>query len=224
MKTTIQRRFLAVCLMLMMIVTTVPVSYADGISGTSVSEIMQKFDSRVQAPKSSSVLEKPETVYVQSTYGYCIYVYRRPNKNSSRLFRADEGKAVTVYARESGFALGIVEGTSIGGWMREDLLSQAYSYDVPGPHDLTGLSSKISRPVKNEFLSAYETMYVKSKHGICIYMYSDPAREPLVVIERVPEGAACTLIARRNNMYFVETEDGQRGWVNTFQLVSEYRY
>ncbi len=52
MKTTIRRRFLAVCLMLMMFVTTVPVSYADGTSGTSVSEIMQKFDSRVQAPKS----------------------------------------------------------------------------------------------------------------------------------------------------------------------------
>ena len=139
MKTAIMRRFLAICLILMMLVTTVPVSFADGTSGVSVSEIMQHFDSRVQAPRSTSVLEEPETVYVQSTYGYCIYVYTRPNMNSIRLFRADEGKAVTVYARESGFALGIVEGTSIGGWMREDLLGREYSYDVPGPHDLTGL-------------------------------------------------------------------------------------
>ena len=222
MKTTIRRRFLAVYLMLMMLVTTVPVSYADGTSGTSVSEIMQKFDSRVQAPKSSSVLEKPETVYVQSTYGYCIYVYSRPNKNSSRLFRADEGKAVTVYARESGFALGIVKGTSIGGWMREELLSQAYDYDAPGPHDTEGLSSKISRPVKGEYLLEYETMYVKSKYGNCIYMYDDPAKDYPVVIERVPEGAECTLIAWRDNMYFVRTELGQRGWVEVAKLVYDY--
>lgn len=222
MKKTAFRSLFALCIALMMLISMIPSSHADVLYGMSVSEIMQKFDSRVQKPKSSSILDRPETVYVQSTYGNCIYVYSRPNKNGSKLFRADEGKAVTVYARESGFALGIVKGTSIGGWMREELLSQAYDYDAPGPHDTEGLSSKISRPVKGEYLLEYETMYVKSKYGNCIYMYDDPAKDYPVVIERVPEGAECTLIAWRDNMYFVRTELGQRGWVEVAKLVYDY--
>ncbi|MBR0353409.1 MAG: SH3 domain-containing protein [Oscillospiraceae bacterium] len=222
MKTAAFRRLFALCIVLTLLVSIVPVSHADEYYGMSVSEIMQKFDSRVQKPKSSSVLDRPETVYVQSTYGNCIYVYSGPSKTSSKLFRADEGKAVTVYARQSGFALGIVKGTSIGGWMREELLSRAYDYDVPGPHDTEGLSSKISRPVKNEYLPEYETMYVKSKYGNCIYMYDDPAKDYPSVIERVSERAECTLIARRDNMYFVWTEFGQRGWVEVAKLVYDY--
>ncbi len=223
MKTAvIIRQVLALCLILTAFLVTVPISNAEEYNDMSVSEIMEKFDSRVRAPKSTSVLAQPETAYVKSTYGNSIYVFNIPNGNGRLLFRANEGATVTVYARESGFALGLVEGTSIGGWMSEYFLAESYNWDAPGPHDTEGLWKEIRRPIRNEYLPDYETMYVKSKHGICIYMFSDPDEVPLNVIDKIPEAEKCILIARRNSMYFVITEHGQRGWVNASQLVDDY--
>ena len=225
MKTAIVfRRVFSVCLVLIMLIMAIPVSCAEGYASMNINDIMKKFDSRVQRPKKSSILDEPETVYVRSNYGNCIYVRSKPDKNSKKLFKADEGKAVIVYARESGFALGLVKGTSIGGWRSENLLDADSGKGRPGPDDTKGLSSGIYRPRKNDYLKEYETMYVKSKYGNCIYLYNNPnvPEIEMEILGKVKEATECTLIAWRNNMYFVRTANGQRGWVKAEKLTYVY--
>ena len=89
-----------------------------------IKALMKKFDSRVQKPKISSFLDEPERKVIESTYGNLIYVLAKPG--NGKLFEADDGETVIVYARESGYALAMVEGSSIGGWMNEKFLVDEY--------------------------------------------------------------------------------------------------
>ncbi len=82
-------------------------------------------------------------------------------------------------------------------------------------------NSRVQRPKNWSILDEAETCDVTSTYGNCIYMYKDPTKAQLVVAYKIPEGTECTLIARKNSMYFVITEYGHRGWVNA-NLLSYY--
>ena len=109
-------------------------SAKQGSEKISLTELMKMFDSRVEKPKKSSILDEPESAKVSSKYGKLIYVYSRP-LIGKKLFEAKEGAAVTVYARQSGYALGIVDGTSIGGWMKENYLVSVKKKTEKEPED-----------------------------------------------------------------------------------------
>ncbi len=116
------KRLIAMLMVIMLFIGMAPLSYADWkYDKISLTELMEMFDGRVKKPKESSILEAPEYATVRSKNGNLIYVLSAP-KTGEKLFEADEGATVTVYARQSGYALGIVDGTPIGGWMKENNL------------------------------------------------------------------------------------------------------
>jgi len=215
------KRILSMILSLALILALVPAVFADN-SG-SVDDIMNMFDNGVQRPRSSSVLSTPKQMYVMSKYGNCIYAQKAPSESAKTLYTIDEGRTVTVYAIQSGYALAIVKGAAYGGWMKLSLLDEDY-YSGPNPSDTKNLPKNVQRPIKGDYIDDYETMYVRSKYGVRIYLNNKPdidKENPAEVIGYIYEGEEVTVLARRSGYSFVECSAGL-GWCKTSLLVYEY--
>ena len=203
----------------------VPAAFAEGDSD-AVAQLMDKFDSRVKAPKESSLLEKEEEMEVWSTYGRLIYVYDRPAEALDfKVGEAKEGVKVTVYARQNGFALAITEDGKTGGWMREDMLDTKVHGEHPSFLDIPPVVVEGTYvPARRYYLDEYETLYVKSTYGTRICLVDDPRRDPAdqKVIGFAYEGEACAVLSRLCGKVFVITEKGRVGWAAESLMVENY--
>ena len=111
MKKIILQRAAALLLILVMLAGVAPVSFAG--TDSVIPALMRRFDSRVAKPREASILDEPVKMTVRSRFGNLIYVCSSPS--GVVLNNAPEGASVIVYARQSGYALGLVENTVIGG-------------------------------------------------------------------------------------------------------------
>lgn len=174
---------LSALLVMVLLIASVPVSYAaESESDMTVKEIMKKFDKSVQKPRQVSVLEEPVEMTVVSKNGNYINVMSKP-RNGKALGKAKEDKTVIVYAKQGGFALGVVKGTSIGGWMDELYLTwDKENYTETGAAgeslDLDEIMEKfdnsVTEPKKGSILDESEEMVIKAKHGHYINVMSAP--------------------------------------------------
>ncbi len=172
-------------LVMAMLVTSIPISYAyddDSESGMTVKEVMKKFDSSVQKPKQVSILDEPDEMTVTSKNGKFIYAMSKP-RNGREIGKAKEDKTVIVYAKQGGYALGIVKGTSIGGWMDELYLTwdkENYTETGAAGESLSldeimdKFDTLVKEPKQSSVLDESEEMVVKSKHGHYINVLSQP--------------------------------------------------
>ena len=177
------KKVFCVFLVLIIIVASVPVSYADDSSDTmTVRELMKKFENGVKKPKQASILEEPVEMTVESKNGRYINVQEKP-KTGKVMGQAKEGKTVIVYAKQGGYALGIVKGTSIGGWMDElYLIWDKENYTEIGAAGeslsleeiMDKFDTSVKEPKKSAILDESEAMVVKSKHGHYINVMSAP--------------------------------------------------
>ena len=193
------RGILALLLISIILIGMMPFAFADGDGRMSVSELMKKFDSRVQKPKQSSLLDEPETMTVTSKYGNLIYALAKPG-GGEKLFEVDEGSTVIVYAKQSGYALGLVKGTSIGGWMNEKLLSPDSTGEIAekaaeSKNLMKSFDRRVQKPKNSAILDEPEKMVVTSKYGKLIYALSKPDGEKLF---EVPDGTPVTVYARQS--------------------------
>ena len=218
-------RLFSFLLMIVMLVSIVPVAFASGFDSMTVSEIMKKFDSSVQKPKNSSILDEPEQMEVWSKYGRLIYVYSKPSENSAyKMSEAKEGAKVTVYAKQNGWALVVVNNTRNGGWMKLGSLDTKTHEDHPSFLDIPTMPKGTYLPVREDYLDEYETMYVKSKYGVRIYIIDDPRKKEKdqEVIGYAYEAEECTVLAEKCGQLFVLTENGRAGWVKSKLMVYDY--
>ena len=206
MKTaSIIKRIFCAFLVLFVLVTTVPVSYADDSgSGMTVKEVMKKFDKSVQKPRQASILDEPVEMQVASKNGNYINVMSKP-RNGKALGKAKEDKTVVVYAKQGGYALGVVKGTSIGGWMDElYLIWEKENYTKTGAAgeslDLEDIMDKfdpsVQVPKKASILVESEEMVVNSKHGHYINVMSAPKNGK--ELQKAKDGKTVYVYARQN--------------------------
>lgn len=91
----------------------------------------------------------------------------------------------------------------------------------PGVHDLIGCNESVLYPKDENWLSNYETKYVKTKHGVRAYLRYQPT-EDSGYYDYVYEQALVTILARQNGYSLVKTSDGMAGWVTSSVLVDNY--
>ena len=183
---------------------------------------LNKLDSRIARPKNDSYLDEPQQMYVTSKYGNCIYVLAKAQSNATKLGRMDEGTVVTVYAVQNGYALGVDEDSRFGGWMSYSLLSDCY-YSGPSPLDLKTAPSSVEKPYRENYLDEYETMYVSSRFGVCIYLMNSPDEKTNEIIGKIAEAEPVTVLARRNGFCCVIVDNtGEIGWCSASLLKYVY--
>lgn len=199
------RALLCLFMVMVMLVTTVPVSFAaDSESGMTVKEVMKHFEKSVQKPRQASVLDEPVEMTVASKNGNYINVMSKP-RNGKALGKAKEDKTIVVYAKQGGYALGVVKGTSIGGWIDELYLTwEKENYTKTGAAgeslDLDEIMDKfdpsVQEPKKASILDESEEMVVKAKHGHFINVMSAPkgGKE----IQKAKDGKTVYVYARQN--------------------------
>lgn len=88
-----------------------------------IDEIMKGFASSVQRPKKACLLDEPVQMQVRGICGRMVYVMSRVA--DLRCGAAADGQAVTVYARQNGWALARSEDGSVAGWINEKFLVSA---------------------------------------------------------------------------------------------------
>lgn len=204
-------------LVVILLVGMIPSAFADG-EGTamSINDLMKKFDSRVQRPRRSSLLDEPETMTVTSKYGNLIYALAKPG-NGEKLFDVDDGSTVIVYAKQSGYALGLVKGTSIGGWMNEKLLSADESGEIASKaaerKDLMkAFDRRVQKPKSTAMLDEPEKMVVTSKYGNLIYVLDKPNGN---TIFEIADGTPVIVYARQSGYALAMDENSSvGGWMN----------
>ncbi len=99
--------------------------------------------------------------------------------------------------------------------------------DLRAIRDDVKFPNKIVYPQKNSYLSAYETMYVKSSKGHSIYLYWSPnAKNEYKRNHFVYEAAEVTVLARENGMsciiFYNDAGAPISGWVVSSNLVYNY--
>ncbi len=226
MERSVFHRFSALILVFVLLVLAAPVSRAE--SSTDVSVLMDRFEHYVSKPKAESVLEEPVHMTVRARNGRFIYVLSSPNGYA--ISSAAEGASIIVYARQDGFALGLVENTLIGGWMSESRLEEDNAVvpeefklkapvtpepeTVPGmsQDELASLTGKTVRLPKDiQILEKAEIRYVESTYGNCIFSRNAPNG---AILATVNEGTKVTVYARLKGFSLARTEDGSiLGWM-----------
>ncbi len=88
-----------------------------------IDEIMMDFNSGVQRPKKACLLDEPVKMQINAKYGRVVVVMSRIG--TGKLFEAEHGSTMTVYARQNGWALAMSEDGTIGGWVNEKFLTPA---------------------------------------------------------------------------------------------------
>jgi lysylphosphatidylglycerol synthetase-like protein (DUF2156 family) len=227
MKDRIARRILSLILAAALILCAAPAAFA--AVGITIEELREIFDSRVEMPKKSSLLVEPEKMIIKSRDGQMIYVLSGL-RGGEKIFKAEDGATVIVYARESGYALAMVEGTSIGGWMNEQYLTPAEESKASGLEtgegeiSLAGLrqifDSRVVMPQRESLLEEPEWMVVTPKNGKLIYVLS-----ALKGGKKIFEAAAdsVVIVYAREKGYCLALVEGTSigGWMNEKYLVAE---
>ena len=209
------RRTISIFMVLVMLIAAVPVCFAEGTRFSSVTEVMKKFSGGVKKPKETCLLDNPVEMTVASEHGNFIYTYSSP-RTGKRLGKAEEGATVVVYAKQGGYALGLVKGTSIGGWMDELKLEGGYTplFEEGESYSLTEIMGKfdngIQKPKASAVLDEAEAMIVNSKHGININIYTAPRGKTIL---KALEAQTVIVLARQDG-YALVMVDGTSigGW------------
>ena len=220
------RRVLSIALMLVMLFTMIPASFADGTRyGMSVNDVMKKFGSGVKKPKSTCVLSKPVEMTVVSEHGNFIYAYNQP-RGGKRLGKAPEGATVVVYAKQGGYALGLVKGTKVGGWMDElKLEADIDNYTetaVPNVRltvsQIMGkFDNGIQKPKESSLLEIADERFLTSKHGNLVYLYTAPTSGKRIL--EAPDGATVVVYAEQGGYALIMVEGTSiGGWVKISHL------
>lgn len=106
--------------------------------------------------------------------------------------------------------------------------TEAITQKAPSVEDVERFGDEITYPKSSSYLSAYETMYVKSDKGDSIYVYwkskrTDEYRRKNYYIQ---EKAEVVVLAREKGsscILFTDEDGNQRiGWVNSSKLVYDY--
>lgn len=219
MKAVLRKQVISLLLVAVFLASMAPQVLADG-SSMSVKEVMELFDSRVQHPHASCILVEPETVTVEASRGKLIYALSKPG--SGKLFDIEDGSSVIIYARQEGFALGLVEGTSIGGWMNELFLTPRGDWNFAGlsmRELLDHLDSRIKSPKSASVLDVPEAKIVEPKNGKLIYALAKPGDTKLFEIEA---GMPVTVYARESG-FALAVVNGTTvgGWMNESFLIDD---
>lgn len=186
--------------------------------------LMESFDERVQAPKESSLLDEPAEMIVVSEHGNYIYALSKPG-GGAKLFEIEEAARVLVYAKQSGYALGVLKGTTIGGWMSEKLLERADISMEDSPKlkmafVMSHFNSSVQKPKATDLLDEPERMKVESQHGNFIYARTRPVNG--TEIYTIPEASIVIVYARQSGCALAVLEDGSAGgWMKEKLLVPE---
>ena len=92
---------------------------------------------------------------------------------------------------------------------------------APSIDDIAGCDKRIIVPEEDSWLDSYETKYVKSKYGNCIYLLWGPSKD-YDHFDTVEEASAVTELARQGD-YSLVIAPGQRiGWCKSALIVKEY--
>lgn len=86
-----------------------------------IDELMKGFDSVIQRPKKSCLLDEPVKMQIRASYGKLVYAMSRVATGVR--YKVTDGSTVTVYARQGGFALIKTDDGSVGGWINEKFLT-----------------------------------------------------------------------------------------------------
>ncbi len=187
---------------------------------------------RVEYPEAGSWLDDYEYMYVQTKHGVRAYLRYSPAENSDYYAYVYEEDFVTVLARENGYSL-VKTNEGQAGWVTSSVLVYSYgsqSYynsgsscvrSSPGTHDMAGCNERVAAPSCWSWLDSYETLYVRTRHGVRAYLRYSPA-ENSDYYEYVYEADAVTVLARENGYSLVKTADGKVGWVTSSVLVYQY--
>ena len=91
--------------------------------GIGIDELRDMIDSTVDMPKAKNILDTPRQMTVHTKNGILMYPLSGPGKGEKRS-SVDEGTAVTVFAVENGYGLGITE-NNYSGWFNMKLLKDS---------------------------------------------------------------------------------------------------
>ena len=92
---------------------------------------------------------------------------------------------------------------------------------APSIDDIAGCDKRILVPEEDSWLDSYETKYVKSRYGTCIYLIWGPSKD-YDHFDSVEEASAVTELARQGD-YSLVIAPGQRiGWCKSALIVKEY--
>ena len=92
---------------------------------------------------------------------------------------------------------------------------------APSIDDIAGCDKRIIVPEEDSWLDSYETKYVKSRYGTCIYLIWGPSKD-YDHFDSVEEASAVTELARQGD-YSLVIAPGQRiGWCKSALIVKEY--
>jgi hypothetical protein len=86
-----------------------------------IDELMKGFDSVIQRPKKSCLLDEPVKMQISASYAKLVYAMSRVATGVR--YKVTDGSTVTVYARQGGFALIKTDDGSVGGWINEKFLT-----------------------------------------------------------------------------------------------------
>lgn len=209
---------LALTLAVITMASIIPCCFAAGSS--DISEIMENFVSGVKKPSAKYVLDEPEEMVVKTKYGNLGYILTSPSSKANKLGTVDEAEWVTVFAKQSGYALAVVDSNGTGGWIKLDILDDEY-YSGPCPEDVIYFDGKNwQKPQREDYIDDYETMYVVTKHGIRANLLSRLSEGKTIAYAE--EGNEVTVIARRKAYAFIIDEDGDMGWIKASLLKYDY--
>ncbi len=91
----------------------------------------------------------------------------------------------------------------------------------PNINDIAGCDKRIVIPDDDSWLDDYETKYVKSKHGICIYLLWAPSKDS-EHFDTIAEASEVTELARQGNYSLVIAPGLRIGWCKTALIVRQY--
>ncbi len=106
-------------------------------------------------------------------------------------------------------------------WAYENAQEVCEETGQPGPYDLEMFWEEIGFPSEGNWLSEYETKYVKTESGDRAYLRRNPSAKSKHY-DFVYEGDEVTVLARQGKFSLVWTQDGLYGWVTSSVLVDQY--
>lgn len=214
-------RVLSLILVTALLFGVMPAAFAENGEIGSIDELMGFFNRRVQRPKESSLLAEPEKMFVLTDYGYSLPVLPRPGTGNC-IMQVPDRSPVTVYARESGYALATVDDGTGGGWMKESCLVPDTGDELQPPKMsdvMIYFTSEVQRPLQRSLVYEPQLMKIRSSYGRGIYAWSDPYKDAKK-LQVVPEAAYVVVFAYQDGFALAAaTEYSVSGWMKVEFLV-----